>query len=458
MTANTNNKYNHSARKKLIPAIAMLTVSAMTLASSTYAWFTMSREVEVSNIQMSATVPEDIQISLGALGTGKNAIGTTARTTSLKDNTGVLYAGTGNAVADDGAVVAPTNDWDWSNIADISNYYQMGKLIPASSTNGTNISFTPDADGVGKTVKSTASYYAAAIGGAKQLETGSNDTYFNARLHAITDKNGATVQDAWSTRGNDGGVNYTTSSAWNTTNDDGYYIDIPVWLRTSSTAGASLGVQAYVRPKSGTQTLNSADEALYRAIRVAILEVGGTDAAPTYTTKNLIPVTDGMSGITSSAAGSLSTSPFALGEDNTNVILDWYGRSTANVTATTNLDLSSGSANNAKAAVSEVNGTSGTYDKAVIYNKTNDTIELAAPAGSTSGIKTSNYGDAKKFIIRVWLEGEDPDCWNETAGQDWSINLKFTNNTATASDVDVDGVNTNINTPAAQSQDPEPQP
>ena len=53
----------------MIPAIAMLTVSAMTLASSTYAWFTMSREVEVQNIQMTATVPEDIQISLGKIGT-----------------------------------------------------------------------------------------------------------------------------------------------------------------------------------------------------------------------------------------------------------------------------------------------------------------------------------------------------------------------------------------------------
>ncbi len=34
MTAKVNK--NNSARKKLIPAIAMLTVSAMTLASSTY--------------------------------------------------------------------------------------------------------------------------------------------------------------------------------------------------------------------------------------------------------------------------------------------------------------------------------------------------------------------------------------------------------------------------------------
>ena len=126
-------------------------------------------------------------------------------------------------------------------------------MTPASSTNGTNISFTPDADGVGKTVKAYTKYYVVAIGGAKQVEKEETDgtpaTYYNARLHAIIDKNGATVQNARFTKGNTeaGGVNYQTFSAWNITNDDGYYVDIPVWLRTSSANGASLSVQAYVR-------------------------------------------------------------------------------------------------------------------------------------------------------------------------------------------------------------------
>ena len=60
-----NNEKKSNARRKLIPAIGMLTVSAMMLSSTTYAWFTMSREVEVTGIQLAATVPEDIQISLG---------------------------------------------------------------------------------------------------------------------------------------------------------------------------------------------------------------------------------------------------------------------------------------------------------------------------------------------------------------------------------------------------------
>jgi hypothetical protein len=50
-----NNKKKSSTAKKLMPAFAMLTVSAMTLASSTYAWFTMSDTVSVTGMQMKAT-------------------------------------------------------------------------------------------------------------------------------------------------------------------------------------------------------------------------------------------------------------------------------------------------------------------------------------------------------------------------------------------------------------------
>ena len=50
-TNNSNNK-NVSARRKLIPAVAMLATSAAMLSTSTYAWFTMSKEVEVTGINM----------------------------------------------------------------------------------------------------------------------------------------------------------------------------------------------------------------------------------------------------------------------------------------------------------------------------------------------------------------------------------------------------------------------
>lgn len=39
----TNEKKNTSAKKKLIPAVAMLTTSAVMLSTATYAWFTLSK-------------------------------------------------------------------------------------------------------------------------------------------------------------------------------------------------------------------------------------------------------------------------------------------------------------------------------------------------------------------------------------------------------------------------------
>ena len=56
----TNEK--NSARRKLIPAIGMLTVSAMMLSSSTYAWFTMNKEVEVSGLEMKTKVGSNLLI------------------------------------------------------------------------------------------------------------------------------------------------------------------------------------------------------------------------------------------------------------------------------------------------------------------------------------------------------------------------------------------------------------
>ncbi len=106
----------------------------------------MSREVEVQNIQMTATTPEDTQISLGAMNT-TGGTGSGATSVSLAANNGYLVVDSNGIATDPGTV----SEY-WSNTADISNYYAFGKLIPASSTTGTNIFFTPDANGVGKTV------------------------------------------------------------------------------------------------------------------------------------------------------------------------------------------------------------------------------------------------------------------------------------------------------------------
>jgi hypothetical protein len=364
----------------------------------------MSREVEVKNIQMTATVPEDIQISLGKIGTTA-AVGTASTTTA----DGALAMNTGFLMTSSGSVVAPredgveNNDIDWANSVDVSAYYGFGKLIPASSINGEDIIFTPDANGVGKTVKTTAKFYQAADAGTPKNEAselaGTGGTVgsgtLNATAHTYTSATDRST--TWL------GTTYQKASAWNNTNDDGYYIDIPVWLRTSS-ASVTVGVQAYVVDVAATDAANAlavantataADEKLYKAVRVAILDEDGAADS------NLIPVADGD--------GTLSTA----GDKYTGAsVLNWYTRS-----ASTNPDTN---ANAQQALKSTGTSNAGEYDDPEIYAGASTAVATLTSSGTGTA-----YGNAVKVIIRVWIEGEDPDCWNETSGQDWSINLKF---------------------------------
>ena len=57
-----NNRKKSTARK-LIPAAGMLAVSASMLATSTYAWFTMNKEVQVTGMQLKTKVGSNVLIS-----------------------------------------------------------------------------------------------------------------------------------------------------------------------------------------------------------------------------------------------------------------------------------------------------------------------------------------------------------------------------------------------------------
>ncbi len=335
----------------------------------------------MKNIQMTATVPEDIQISLGK-------IGKTTTVGTQSDNTadGSLAMNTGFLMNTSGVVTAPredseaNNDIDWSNTVDVSAYYGFGKLIPASSITGENIIFTPDANGVGKTVKSTAKFYQAATANAAANEstlTGTGGTVgtgtLNATAHPYADTTDRST--TWT------GTTYKTASAWNNTNDDGYYIDIPVWLRTSS-ASVDVGVQAYVVDAAATDAVNklagsdtaTADsEKLYKAVRVAIL-----DCTNGSSLSKLIPVADG------------SSEAAATDKYNGTSVLNWYSR-----TAATNPDTN---ANTNQALKSTGTNNAGEYGAPETYAGANTTAVATLTGGSGTG-----YGTAIKRIIRVWI-------------------------------------------------------
>lgn len=58
-----NEKRKNSTMKKLIPAAGMLALSASMLATSTYAWFTMNKQVEVTGLTMKTKVSSNLLIS-----------------------------------------------------------------------------------------------------------------------------------------------------------------------------------------------------------------------------------------------------------------------------------------------------------------------------------------------------------------------------------------------------------
>lgn len=396
MNNNTSKKKGNSA-KKLIPAAGMLAVSASMLATSTYAWFTMSREVEVKNIQMTATVPEDLQISLGHLqyvagGTTDVTQATASDFTGLSDNQGILKPATGNN-ADNGNVLAPLTGTDaismldWSSSADISQYYRLGKIMPASSTTGENIYFTPDAAGVGKSLKAGAAYYqAASLTSAFTWDTtdktfksgGSGGDSAMTTLHAV-DKT-TRAEDKWGTGEEaEGSPKYATAEEWYNTNDDGYYVDIPVWFRSSAKDELNLSVDAYV-----TSNAAKDNDDLYLAARAVILY-------------NATPAIDATPAASSNL---LRIRQDALTESHS--IVDFM--------------YSTNSTGDAVSAVDAAAKTA-TYGDATEYAGAQF---IKVPAGASNG-----YGTPTKAIIRVWLEGEDPNCWNQNAGQNFNISLKF---------------------------------
>lgn len=329
----TNEKKNTSAKKKLIPAVAMLTTSAVMLSTATYAWFTMSREVEVTGIKLTATTPQTIEISLGR-----------ATTQTTIDNT-------------TWATAPENNDTDkdiWSNKAATSSVYAtFGKLIPASSIDGTNLYYTTKAKENGRSV-----------------DISGKDAFVKA-----TDNNNA----GWTFQ-TGGASSETESNLTADTKGESYYLDIPVWFRTTNVEDVKLGVDVTVDDPNKNDNDTKGD--LFKAARVAILNedrsaaVGGvflgaeTDVNTGYYKNKAVKAATGSS------------------ED------DYYGTVT---TAT---------------EVTESNG------KVI-----NDATEVASVKGVGTG--KTGYGTPTKYYIRVWLEGEDVNCWNANAGQSFTVDLKF---------------------------------
>ena len=368
-----NTEKKSSASRKLIPAIGMLTVAAMMLSSATYAWFTMSKEVSLTGIQMTASVPEDIQISLG-LGTeaGAGNFSLMADASNAAEFTSnVCNVGNPNEAA---------GTTDWTNTIPVGSYYTFGHLTPATSMTGTNVFYTHDATGVGKTIREDGS-----------VGLGQN-TYTTFEAAGATQ---AGVADPTS--------RHTVADADDETGGK-YYIDIPVWFRTSVKGDSNINlavIATFTDPDN-----DNGNDSIVKAARVALLDTASSNASAGVICDN-----------TTSCYHTYANSTLTDGDTAVCTSGTWATNIASVSAATSNGTNSWGNVTYVTQATTLTDG----------YAASTDTTVVTVPMAGDN----ADWGNSHKYMLRVWIEGEDVNCWNETAAQDFQIDLRFIRKAAT---------------------------
>ena len=319
--SNENNK--NSAAKKIIPAVGMLALSATMLSTFTYAWFTMNKEVQMTGLNMTATVGEGMEISLASVDASDNI---TAPTTAHPDDT--------------------ETEKGWKSAVVVDEYYStIGKFKPASSTTGVTL-----------------------FDAVNSSDAGRKASKFTDITSAENAKVKASLRDKIKT-----GTEITVDEA-----NSGYYVDIPVYLRTnkSGTDSEDIYYKMIISPLDKDGKASTADtDTLYKAVRVAFM-------AP-----------DGKTNLAGEQIFAVDNNYYESGKAVSAV--DTKSVVTVNQVATA-----------ATGKLEDITAADSGLD-----------IELA-----NNG---ENYGHLD-FIVRVWLEGESESCYNEKSGQSWNIDLAFT--------------------------------
>lgn len=238
-----NEKRKKSSMRKLVAAACMLGVSATMLSGATYAWFTMNREVSVTNMQVQATAEGGLLIS--------------------------ETSGHGS-----------TDQWD--DVATANNLPTGVVLLPTSTTN------------------SSAWYHANSKSANDEAGAGATSTSANlsgsyATLSSLSHSDTAAVSGTNAANS----IYYTdgnSNSAYAAADDSAYYVQYTYWLKTSNENGItglalSDGAQS-LSIKNVTVTNNdNVSVALNKSLRVGVKinnrfyifapNYDGTSATPT---------------------------------------------------------------------------------------------------------------------------------------------------------------------------------
>ena len=355
-----------------------------------YAWFTMSREVEVKGINVTATVPENLQISAGHLTSGYL--------------TGTM---SGTMLATIKSPSDAQESKDWSNFVVFSDFYEFGRLTPATSTTGVNMWYTKDATGAGKTLKgqtlTSDGVWDSVNGAGDTISAVFTDAADEGYMASALIKDGSeTLTDSYEKGG-------------------AYYIDIPVWFRSSHDGEMTLAVKATVSnadddradfTNNGAGSRNDDDNSddLINAVRVSILSGADFEAetnqsvAGTENTgvQGVLTGTDGYQYYSETANQRPETGTHAAPKTVADFDAD-DGITWGNVTYTKQFTAAEQAQGYAAAAGADAK-----------------TAVVTVPAGDAN-----EYGDPVRYTIRVWIDGEDEDCYNSTAGQNFTVALNF---------------------------------
>ena len=305
----------------------MLATSAVMLSTATYAWFTMNKEVQMTGLKMTATTGEGIEISLASI-TGSNTLTFTGYTDNHPSDS--------------------IDELGWKSSVAVGQYYdKIGKLKPVSSADGATFYDATDASDKGR-----------------QASTFTAVTLNDTTMADLTPHGTLAAAD-------------TTVSADTAANSSGYYVDIPVHIRTTKT-GTSAETTEYgdlycklIIKNGGT---NDANETLYNAVRVAFIPI----TANTNPDSKIFGVDD-----------------------------EYYN--------------------------SKVVGAGGSLESStgiVVKNDCVTSADFASVSGVDSGLNIplakpgETYGHLD-FNVRVWLEGQSTSCYDDKAGQSWNIDLAF---------------------------------
>ncbi len=164
------NKKKSSTARKLLPAVAMLAVSAVSLSSATYAWFTMNREVSVTNMTVKAQSEGGLLISETAGHTADDQWDDVATANSLptgvvllptsSSDTKAWYHANSKSANDEAGAAADKIDSNNSGYTSLSLITTGATTAASAGTSAANAIYYVDGDSTsGYSASGDSAYY-----------------------------------------------------------------------------------------------------------------------------------------------------------------------------------------------------------------------------------------------------------------------------------------------------------